>query len=335
MRPVRMRRRPPRAVSPARVISSRSSGETVCWQSRVPEIPRRRKVRMSIHEDWHDPEAPKRGMSTTAKVLIIVGCVGGVCALLCCGGGLFVYFRLKDALKNAVVLDPRLIEEQTAGIAKIEIPPGFEPKQAVNAVVMRWVVYGKNPDEGSRLLLMGVDRAIVDSANPEGQKTQLLQMMQQEGTTSGSEPGFVVQESEQREIAVRGEMVKFEFAKGTVAANGKEMRQVSGSFKTPGGMGLILFRVPVESYDEAAVVKMLESIADPQPAAAPDKNDTDKNDAEQTDAEQTDAGRDAAPEADLPERATAEGPEGKPEAGQPARDERDGARSAAETPPEK
>jgi hypothetical protein len=238
---------------------------------------------MSIHEDWKDPEAPKRGMSTTAKVLLILGCVGGVFALLCCGGGVFVYFRLKDALEKAVVLDPQLIREQADQIVKIDLPPGFEPKQAVNALVLRWVVYEKNPDDGSRLRLMGIDHAIVDAGNPETQKMQMMQVMQQQEGTPGGEPVFLARETEQREIRVRGEPAKFEFAKGTAAADGQEMRQVTGSFKTPTGIGLIVFLVPVEGYDEAAVVKMLESIADPQPAGAPGQGDDSADDAAASD----------------------------------------------------
>jgi hypothetical protein len=290
---------------------------------------------MSIHEDWHDPEAPKRRMSTTARVLIIIGCIGGACALLCCGGGLFVYFRLKDAIENSVVLEPRLIQERTAEIAKIDIPPRFKPKRAVNALLMRWVVYGAEPDDGSRLWLMGIDRPFVDSANPEVQKAQLLQVMQQERTASGSEPNFVAKESEQREIVVRGESTKFDFAKGT-AADGKEMRQISGSFKTPGGMGLIVLLVPEESYDEAAVVKMLESIADPRPAAAPVQDDVDQDDADQDDADQDDREQDDR-EQDDREQAEAgpdAAPESNPQSGQPAAGPPEGDRSAAGKSPE-
>ncbi|HTI50359.1 MAG TPA: hypothetical protein VL475_05390 [Planctomycetaceae bacterium] len=274
---------------------------------------------MSIQEDWHDPQAPKRGMSTTVKVLLIIGCVGGVCLLLCCGGGVFVYFRMKDAIENAVVMDPQVIRQRTGEIVKIDIPPGFEPLQSVNALVMRWVVYGKNPDDGSRLKLMGMDRAMVDSANPEVQKMQMLQMMQQQGTTPGGEPVFVSREAEQREIVVRGEPAKFEFAKGTAAASGKEMRQVTGSFKTPGGMGLILFVVPEESYDEAAIVRMLESISDPQPAAAP---------------VEAGAAQNAPPETEPSNTDSADGQGDTPPAKQPAADKPDGAQPAVAKPPE-
>jgi hypothetical protein len=67
---------------------------------------------------------PKRGMSTAVKVLLILGGIFGVLAALCCGGGFYVYNRIK----NSVTSDPAKVAAIQQEIMDIDIPDGLKPQ---------------------------------------------------------------------------------------------------------------------------------------------------------------------------------------------------------------
>jgi hypothetical protein len=222
---------------------------------------------MSIHEDWKTPEVPKQGMSTTVKVLLIVGGIGGVLLLLCCGGiGLFVY-KAKEALQEfALTTDADEIETRAGRIAQIDIPPDFEPTLGFDLGIMRWVGYEKTPRDGSRLMLFELNGVMLQNKTFAQQRQEMEQMLKQQGSQNGGfEMQIDVAERETRKVNIRGKPVEFEFNKGTTSPEGKAVRQAIGAFKTPTGVALLNLIVPEEGYDESAVVKMIESIRDPQP----------------------------------------------------------------------
>jgi hypothetical protein len=227
---------------------------------------------MSIHEDWQNPESPgpaKPGMSTTAKAMLIVGGAGMLCLLLCCGGGVLFYFRAKDAFKNMTSSDPQEIRKRTQEIAHIEIVPGFEPTQAMDIVFMRWVLYTKPPAGGSMLMLMELDQKMSPAGSGGDRNSELLKTMRQQNQSGQHNTDIDIEESRSRDFTIGGKTVPFQFNKGKTR-DGKAVRQVIGSFDTPGGVALLMLTVAEEDYDEAAVDKMLQSIV-----PSPDENSPD------------------------------------------------------------
>jgi hypothetical protein len=218
-----------------------------------------------MQEDW--PQQPqKQGMSTAAKVLLILGIVGGICALLCCGGAFFFFWKAKDALQNAVTMAPEAVRERTAQIVKIDVPPGFEPFQALDMVFMRWVLYTKGQNQEGVLMLMEFGNQMMGNQQQQRQQMRDALRQQQRGGGMGE---LQAQETESREYTVKGEKVSFEFVKGT-NRQGQAMREVTGSFPTRNGVAMLMLLVPEDDYDEAAVVKMIESISEPeQPGELP------------------------------------------------------------------
>jgi hypothetical protein len=219
---------------------------------------------MSIHEDWAKPEASKQGMSPAIKVLLIVGGVGGFFLLLCCGGiGLFAW-KFKGVIEEITVTkDADEIRRRTGKIIEIDIPPEFEPVVGHELFFMRWVGYEKIPRDGSRLVLLEVNNQVLENKTLAEQRRAMEEMLKSQG---GQSDGFQMQINvdtrETRDVTVRGEPVEFEFNKGT-SADGKPVRQVLGAFKTSGGVTLLNLIAPEESYDEVAVMKMIESIRAP------------------------------------------------------------------------
>ncbi|MGQ0633920.1 MAG: hypothetical protein ACT4QC_04880 [Planctomycetaceae bacterium] len=216
---------------------------------------------MSTQDEWPQREPQKQGMSTAAKVLLTLGVIGGICALLCCGGMFLVGWQFQKFAKNAMVDDPAAVRQRTDQIVTLEVPPGFEPKQAFDFVLMRGVVYTKGAGDDALLVLMEFGNQMI--GNQQQQREQMRETLrQQQAQRGGGFPDLQDRETESREYTVKGEKASFEFVKGTTR-EGKAMREVSGSFLTQNGVAMLMLRVPAEEYDEAAVVKMIESIGDP------------------------------------------------------------------------
>lgn len=218
---------------------------------------------MSMQEDWPNPEPKKRGMSGGMKLLLVLGGLGGFCMLLCCGGIAFLGYKAR----NMITTDPATIRERTQEIATIEVLPGFKPVQGMDVIFMKLVVYQGEQGDNSALLLMEFNSSMMDQG--KGQKElrdqmldQMHQQQAQHGGGAGPDTDIEVEESETRFYTIGGRKNEFLFTKGK-SHSGKAMRQVTGTFPTAKGVAMLMLTVPEENYDEAAVVKMLESIRTP------------------------------------------------------------------------
>ncbi len=234
---------------------------------------------MSTQEDFLNEPPRKQGMSSTAKVLIILASIAGVCMLACCGGGVFVWFKAKDAIQNFAqnftTNDPQEIRARTAKIVHIDIPVTFPPMQAFDWFVMKQIIYG-NPNRSMLMIMeMSPQMQAGDGGTAKQQRDAMLkQLKQQQGQQSGNVNTDLNEESsETREFTIGGEKVPFEFIKGTAAQGGTPTRQVVGVFQGRQGMVMLMLMVPESDYDEAAVVRMLESIRLPDDASDAESTD--------------------------------------------------------------
>jgi hypothetical protein len=223
---------------------------------------------MSTQEDFLSEPPRKQGMSSTAKVLIILGSIAGVSLLACCGGVVFVGWKFQEVAKNfaanLTTNDPQEVRARTARIMHIDIPEQFPPMMALDLVFMKEIIYGtpNNPNK-PMLLIVQIDKGFLGQqggANTKQQRQEILQQMKQQGQQSGNMNTDIDEESsETREFTIDGEKVPFEFIKGT-ARGGGPSRQVVGVIPGREGVIMLMMMVPESDYDEAAVVRMLESI---------------------------------------------------------------------------
>lgn len=202
-------------------------------------------------DPWEERPARRPGMSTGAKVLIVLLSIAGLVVLLCCGVGLWIW----STGTFEVVETPEAAVEATQEIAAIDIPEKFQPKQSMNMGLLGYgfemAIYETEDGQGG--LVIGEMRGLpAGNAQPEMQMRQALQRQDGQGELK-------VNRTEAREFDVRGQTVRFEFAEAVDDA-GKEFRIVSGAFPTEDGQGFLLLQVPAETYNEEAVVKMIESI---------------------------------------------------------------------------
>lgn len=192
------------------------------------------------------PAPPKRGMSTTVKVLLILFGVGGVLALLCCGGAAYFF-------SQAVQTDPVAIRATLAEIADMDVPDQFKPTggMRVNIGVSMKMAIFQGEGGGGSLIVMEMN------APGGASEEQMRQQMQQQN--AGQNKNLQIGETDVREFEIKGQTSTFQFAKAT-DEQGNNYRQVSGTFPGKGGTALLVLQVPESAFDEEQVVKMIESI---------------------------------------------------------------------------
>src|SRR6516164_8170247 len=89
---------------------------------------------MTMQDDYGDEQPRPQGMTSTAKVLVVLGSIFGILLLACCGGLVFVGWKFqgvaRSIAKNFTTTNPQDIRARTAEIVHIDIPEEFEPLQA-------------------------------------------------------------------------------------------------------------------------------------------------------------------------------------------------------------
>ncbi|MEX0717049.1 MAG: hypothetical protein WD066_10690 [Planctomycetaceae bacterium] len=204
-------------------------------------------------------------MSTATKVVLILAAIFGGFVMLCCGGLAWFGWRAQQS----VIRDPDGVREATATIAEIEIPERFRPVGGLDTqrlpVVgrfmpggMRMVMY-ESPSGGA-LMLMALDRELL--AGEDDPETLMRRMLEQQ--KAPRRPHQVEVDPDDavvREFEVRGRTVPFQFTKARDEKSGVAGRQVMGVFDAQDGNSAILvIFVPETEYDEAEIVRIIESI---------------------------------------------------------------------------
>ena len=202
--------------------------------------PRRKRVESSGGTNW-------------GKILLILCGVGAVSLLLCCGGGYYFFRNAFDMTQ-----DPAKIAVMQKEIIEIDVPPDVQPAMGMNMNfgVMKMKIVGYSPDAGTSLMLMQMQIT--------GQtKEQMEASFQQQAGQQQQNRNFRQESAETKTVKVDGQDTDFVFSKGTLnPPNGapKPVRMITGMFPAKEGTGFIQYSVDEDKYDEAAVIKMLESI---------------------------------------------------------------------------
>jgi hypothetical protein len=231
---------------------------------------------MSIHDDLQAEQPQKRGMSSTAKVLLVIGLSAAVCMLLCCGLiGFFGYDTFK-AIAKMTSKDPAVVKQRTQEVVHIDIPEEYKPVATwgfpVREFSMKQFIYQHATDQNSALVIMEINQPSQPGQDPKQQREAMLQGInqnQQMGNLDMQEESH-----ETRNFTINGEKVPFEFIKGK--AHGVAARKVVGVFPGKQGTVMLLLIVTESAYDEEKIVSMIESIRLPGEATATDSGDADE-----------------------------------------------------------
>jgi hypothetical protein len=251
---------------------------------------------MSTNDDFNDAP-PKKGMSSTSKVLIILGSIGGLCLLACCGGGVFLFYKAKDIVSFSV--DPVVVKKTADEIILIDVPSEFTPTTSMKfsmGMSMRMAMFAKAAAPGaqpqSMIMLMEMNQpgmaAQGGRAGAKQQRDQMLQAIRQQQAQQG---GHIETEIDQkaaktRKFKINGEPVEFEFVQGTRPNNGGGVHQVAAVFQGKGGVVMLMMMIDEKDYDEEAVVTMIKSIRMDASTPAGSVTEIEEDDSEKT-AEET------------------------------------------------
>ena len=193
--------------------------------------------------------APSSGTNWGKVILILLG-VGAVSLALCCG--VAYYFFPVSATD-----DPVKITAMQKEIIEIDIPPGMIPAMGMNmnfgVMTMKMVAY--NQGQPTSLMLMEMQ---ISGQTEE----QMKQAFSQQGNQQQNQQ-FRVESSETKTIKIDGTDRDFLFAKGIRTPPGGQptpARMITGLFPSKSAMGFITYTIDEANYDEAAVIKTLESI---------------------------------------------------------------------------
>lgn len=193
----------------------------------------------------------KQGMSTGAKVAIILGICAGVLLLVCCGAG----FYFAGKVGQAITQDPAEIDKiRQEIVSQIDIPAGLAPAAGMDFSIagqgMKMAVYGQGAQENPTHMLLLMKMTI------QADEEQMRQEMQK---SAGRQQTINVESSETKTVTIDGQEVDFRFAKGK-SDKGVAVREVSGVFAGNGGAVMLMMLVPEEEWDEAEAIRVLESI---------------------------------------------------------------------------
>lgn len=204
------------------------------------------------------PPPQKKRLSCGCMALIALAVLGGLVALVCCGGivGMGVYF------KDAVSDDPAVIARVSGQIAEIDVPGELKPKASFKMNVpfsdkqlMTWVVY---MDEATQsMLMLGTFGEAMAGMDQNDFQKGFRQSMEEQGV---SHKESVAQwQTHEKEITVRGEPVTFFFGTGEDDSGNRRI-QVTGTFQGNQGPAMLTFTGDAEKYPEERITEVIESI---------------------------------------------------------------------------
>ncbi len=218
---------------------------------------------MSDRDQWPDnpnevsqQPSPAQGQKSGGgclKAALIVGGIGLFGMVLCCGG-LFIFGR---QFIPKIVTTPAEVAVVGQEIMKIDIPDDFQGQMGMSmdnfAMTMKMATFQHKQQKGT--LTIGAMQ--VKIGNP---KDHQAVFNQQKAQQAGGQEGLTIRTTVDREITVRGKPTTFKFSEADQAGTGKKFRVVSSEFEAVGGMLMFQLTLEEDSYDEDAVVKMIESI---------------------------------------------------------------------------
>ncbi len=230
----------------------------------------------------------KRGMSTGAKVLLILGVIFLLCVLLCCGGGIIVSYMAGKYMEDAVTEDPVVVAQRKSEILDIELPESFEPQASVDMSVpvtgqslMTFVVYSGQSSEDS-IVLVGIGEMLANMPQQDIQQ-QIDNELRKQGI--GQPESGTQWEIEEKEFTIGGEPKTFVYRTAKNLEHAPEVEDVeqdedavqvedavqeedgeptrfhvTGTVKGKRGPVLVLITADAETLSEEEIDQIIESI---------------------------------------------------------------------------
>jgi hypothetical protein len=215
------------------------------------------------------PDAPARpGMSPAVKIVLILLGIFGLLFVLCCGGFVYVGYKVGSAIKemeNMFSDDPVVVVQVAARIAEIDIPEGLAPSGSADMElpffgrVGAFVMYEDQETDSSLVLFV-----IGDSLGADVQtqfRMEIDRALEEAGVEQeeGAE-NIEIEQPYDKEFTIRGQPATFRYQKGTDKETGKRRIIVTGQFRSDDGPTTVIFTGDLDKYSEEQIDQMIESI---------------------------------------------------------------------------
>ena len=212
------------------------------------------------------PVGKKKGSGS--KVILVLGVIFGLCCLACCGGGVFIYYKLKDFV--SISTDKEVVKADAESIVHVDYPPHLQPmssfqmKPGILPVSMKMVMFQSDSSGQDGFVIMEMDMN-QPGQDPKLVRQQMLQQMrsQQSGGGNGFNQQITAQSTVTRKFNINGEVVEFDFVAGTRSGDPTVYHQVTGTFAGKKGTVLVMYITPDAKYNEEEVIKLILSIRIP------------------------------------------------------------------------
>lgn len=211
---------------------------------------------MSIDPNTGLPATPKKGMSGCMKAFLILGIVGVVLGVGCCGG--FYFFGGGNPIK--VNTDPAQAAKVGDTIFDGGLGEDFPAKTSVVISIpfvgpfMSMVIYGDEA-AGEMVMVGQLDPKFTQGAN----KAQMEQQMRDAMSQQANKGNMTVLSTSTKPVTIRGKPTEAVISK-VKTNDGKEGWMATASFEGKGGQAFLMVMVPANEYEEADVVEVIELV---------------------------------------------------------------------------
>lgn len=215
---------------------------------------------MTMDPDASGPYAPQTPPKSGSKVWVFLGIGCGLMLLLCCGGGVAMFYGAKSAFQ--VANEPAAVQQQSSQIADFDVPNGFQADTAVTVSVpftgqkvMTMVVYTP-PDKDGSILLTGIG-TIGANTDREQMRAQIEQQMSQQGQ---QKKRLDVLESHDLKVEIRGKPATFKIQQAEDPQTKRKYIQIDGLFEGKEGPAFLIGQLKADDFSEEDAEKLVRSI---------------------------------------------------------------------------
>ncbi|MFO1019913.1 MAG: hypothetical protein U0903_04360 [Planctomycetales bacterium] len=180
--------------------------------------------------------------------LVIFATVGLGVSLLCAGLGSVMWWGLKELSPS---FDPQTGLQVVRTIADIEIPTDLTCRFSIRMQTLGITGVMFHADKADETL-------ILSQFHDSKYRGEFKNQLERSGKESGED--LEVTETKPREFKIRGKTAKFDFITGKSRNSKAQFRQVIGEFPGLEGNTDFVYFIPADKYDEARIVKIIESI---------------------------------------------------------------------------
>ena len=203
--------------------------------------------------------APKSGMSNTAKIILGILAVLGLCCIVSLvalwAGGTW----LGSQVEQGMTQDPAEAASKGQDIVNYDLPAGFSEVGAMDFLGVMEMVFitpgGVSENQADTVILLA--RFSIPGMS-ESDTDQMQEQMQQGFAGGNSSGGVSFTQVDSREITINGQPSTLTISEGE--SDGEVVRQAAAGFVSDGKPAMVMIMGPADEWDDDAINEFLASL---------------------------------------------------------------------------